>query len=281
MAAYGYTAVPGSARLKTRPRPAEGPLLELETLDPAAPAGRWVGEDWLGRTVVRAEAVFVLLDVYDRLALDQEPEEQALYGHLYRLALGEERNFCRVSRRELCARTRLSDRRLGKALAGLVKKGHVRLVERDKRGTLYRVMLPHEVFAEPDRDAVHFPGRDRQAAPAEGLARRPRGAAAHTPVGRGKPKSRSIPYKYDRLLDHSSIGALAASFLAAFGGGRGRSQADLLEEILGRLEEGDSLEQVAEDLAAFGRELPKKTPISELSRFVAKRRVAREDGGGR
>ena len=41
--------------------------------------------------MVRHRYVPVLLDVYDRLALEQEAPEQALYGHIYRLALANER----------------------------------------------------------------------------------------------------------------------------------------------------------------------------------------------
>src|SRR5437762_1874971 len=114
--ARGYTPIPGSRDLKTQPRPTHGAVAELEAIDPAAMAGRTVHGEWLARTTIRDRYVPVLLDVFDRLALDLEPEEQALYLHLYRLALGDERNHCRATRDELRRRTRMSDRRLGKAL---------------------------------------------------------------------------------------------------------------------------------------------------------------------
>lgn len=276
MTSYGYTPVPGSADLVTRPRPEQGPVAELEALDPAAPGGRHLGGEWLGRAVVRAGHVPVLLDVYDRLALDQEPEEQALYGHLYRLALGEERNWCRVSRRELCTRTRLSDRRLGKALAGLVAKGHVRLMERDKRGTLYRVRLPHEVFGEPDHDHVQFPGAGaakRAPAPAAAAPRQAAAAAAGRKPEARPPAKRAAQTlgSNDTLSKSQTVGEVAAAFVERFGEGRGRSRAEVVEEVLGLLEDGYSLAEAQEALLAFGAKAPRQTPLSELGRFLVRR----------
>lgn len=312
MTSYGYTPVPGSDRLKTRPVGA-GPAAELEALDPAVASGRMVEGEWLARCVVRDRFVPVLWDVYDRLALDQEAHEQAVYGHLWRLALGEERNWCRVSLKELQQRTKLSERRLNKALAGLVAKGHLRLVERDRRGTLYRVMLPHEVFGEPDGDVVHMPrprpgtGGGTSAAPAgasgnaprpapnvgtarasaatsasESTARGAGGARESSPSGgaaeatgrhgpaSARPRSRKIGHDSDTLLDSSSIGALARSFVERFGEGPGRTREDVVEEILGLLEDGVALADAASKLAAFGKAAPRRTPLSELKRFLAR-----------
>jgi hypothetical protein len=247
-----------------------------------------VAGEWLARTVVRERYVPVLLDVYDRLALEQSALEQALYGHLYRLALGDERNWCRVSRRELGQRTRLSERRLGKALAGLVDRGHIRLVQRDRRGTLYRVVLPHEVFGEAAPDAVHVARRapgaaDKKSAPWPATpSRAPAPTSAKTSAKTG-PRKREPPplpraiaapdrphkaYKKSSPLDPSSVGSLAASFIARFSERPGRSRAEVVEEILGRLEEGQSLEETAVELERFGSKAPKATPISELARFL-------------
>lgn len=343
MTSYGYTRVPGSDRLRTQPVGA-GPAAELESLDPATPTGRLVEGEWLSRCLVRDRYVPVLLEVYDRLALDQEAIEQAVYGHLYRLALADERNWCRVALKELQQRTRLSERRLNKALSGLVEKGHVRLVERDRRGTLYRVMLPHEVFGEPDHDTVHMPrskgpaaqaqlasaraplaakgvvgpaaaqtepppsddnpaqddgakaaeaprrrdGRQAQA-PAKGseppsrLAAGTRGGEVALQTARVATQSRPAPASRRRaaghtprdsntLLDSSSIGTLAGAFLERFGERPGRTKADVVEEILGRLEEGAALPEVARALEAFGRKAPKATPVSDLARFLERQR---------
>lgn len=293
MTSYGYTPVPGSERLKTRPVGA-GPAAELEALDPAAATGRVVEGEWLARCVVRDRFVPVLLDVYDRLALDQDANEQAVYGHLWRLSLADERNWCRVPLKELQQRTRLSERRLNKALAGLVAKGHVRLVERDRRGTLYRVMLPHEVFREPDGDTVHMPRPKAGVEPAarpqpvpqqppkpapEPVAPAPAPAEplspARTPRAKGPRKDRrgKSGYGNNTLLDSQSIGALARSFVERFGESPGRTREDVVEEILGLLEEGRTLQEAARDLAAFGGAAPKRTPLSELKRFVARQRA--------
>lgn len=296
MTSYGYTAVPGSERLKTRPVGA-GPAAELEALDPAVATGRMVEGEWLARCVVRDRFVPVLLDVYDRLALDQDANEQALYGHLWRLSLADERNWCRVSLKELQQRTRLSERRLNKALAGLVAKGHVRLVERDRRGTLYRVMLPHEVFQEPDGDVVHMP-RPRAApmkpspsqegpsphrttsSPTPQPPVPPRKASSPPPPPTPQPSAVSPPPsaprapkkgdRFDTLLDSTTVGTLARSFVERFGEAPGRTRAEVVEEILGLLEDGCSLPEAAEKLAAFGRGSPKRTPLSELRRYLSR-----------
>src|SRR5688572_29556885 len=108
----GYTPIPGSGLV-----PRDPALADIEDEDRAKLTAREVGGLSLGRVVVRGATLPVVLDVFDRLALDQEPEELAVYLHLYRLAVGDERNFCRVSRAELERRVRMSQLRLGKALA--------------------------------------------------------------------------------------------------------------------------------------------------------------------
>jgi hypothetical protein len=270
----------------------------LEASERAVPVAREIAGEHLARTLVREGYVPVLTDVYDRLALSQEAPEQALYGHLYRLALGDDRNFCRVSKSDLMARTRLSERRLLKALAGLVTKGHVSLVHRDRRGTLYRVHLPHEVFREgaddrviiagekprrraaragpidaepfasvprlPDRAAPQAAERASEAAVDTGSARPP--AAAHArpaPLGGGDSRA----FATDSLQKCTTVASLAAAFCAGHGG-PGRDAESVLEEILGRLEDGRTLFEVAEELTLFARKAPRKVPITELARFL-------------
>ncbi len=280
-----YTAVPGSSALTTQ-RAGTSRAHALEQQDAATPVGARIGDVWLAQTLVRAHYIPVLEDVYDRLALDQEAEEQATYGHLYRLALGDERNFCRVSRRQLSQRTRMSDRRLGKALAGLVAKKHIALIERDRSGTLYRVFLPHEVFREAVPDAV-LSVRERKktrtarpdAKPIAGnLPSEARAASVAlepaTPSSETS-KIETIGGEKDRVSKSNSndapaftIGTVAARYLERRGGADGRSH--VVEEILGRLEEGISLQEIDAELAHFAHSAPKKTPLKELARFLSR-----------
>ncbi len=266
MTKYGYTPVPGSAHLKTRANDANETLATLEDHDPGALFGQEVGGHWLARATVRSRYVAVLEDVYDRLALAQDAMEQCVYGHLYRLAYGAEQNFCRVSRRELSTRTQLSDRRLGKALAGLVDKKHVALVQRDRRGTLYRVFLPHEVFAEPDHDAV-ITVRRRRTAPAP----KPPAPKPPAPDKRAPGPVADTPQKKQGTKNVDlTLGALVRAAVDEHGESPGRSRAEVLEAVLDRLEGGVPLAQVQRDLARFYRLAPRRVPIAELARYAAK-----------
>jgi hypothetical protein len=202
----GYTPIPGSAEV-----------------------GRARSEQKPKRVAVLREFVAVPLDVFDRVALDLEPEELALYLQLARLAWADGVDRCRVSRAELERRMRMSQLRLGKSLAGLVEKGHVALLDRNREGTLYRVDLP-------------------------GHHHRPRSTNAPKPAV-------AIP-------SVASVGELARRFLEEGGAGRGRSADDVVEEILALVEDGRSLADIERALARFRVEAPKKTPIAELSRFL-------------
>ncbi|MCP4504652.1 MAG: hypothetical protein GY822_32510 [Deltaproteobacteria bacterium] len=153
---HGYVNIPGSASLKTQKRSEQGDIAEVEAIDMGSPFAREVRGEWLANTLVRASFVAIPDDVFDRLLPTQAPLEQVLYLHLLRLCLAKERNFCRASRRELAERCQLSDRRLGAALAGLVDKDHIRLVDRNRKGTLYRVCFPHEVFGESAPASLHM-----------------------------------------------------------------------------------------------------------------------------
>jgi hypothetical protein len=202
----GYTAIPGSA---------------------AIPRG--AGGDKPRRVAVLREFVAVPLDVFDRVALDLEPEELALYLQLARLAWADGVDRCRVSRAELERRVHMSQLRLGKALAGLVEKRHVALLDRNREGTLYRVDLPG-----------HAPRRASIA-----------------------PRPAAIP-----IPSVASVGELARKFLEDVGEGRGSSPDEVVEEILALVEDGKSLVEIERALARFRVEAPKRTPIAELSRFL-------------
>lgn len=135
---HGYTIIPGSAELRSSKDVVE----QLQVLE--AHDGRF-------HDVVRGEELYSCAkggfpdDVFTRLLPMQKPLEQLVYLHLLQRAVAHGRNFCRVSRSQLAQSCQLSPRRLGTALAGLVDADHVRLVDRNRKGTLYRVCLPHEV----------------------------------------------------------------------------------------------------------------------------------------
>jgi hypothetical protein len=108
----------------------------------------------LGAVRVRGGYAALPLDAFDRACAALEAEEQAAYLQLLRLSVGEGRNFCRVAKRDLAVRLRLSERRLLRVLDALVAKRFARPLDRDNRGTLWRVYLPREAFGEPLGDDV-------------------------------------------------------------------------------------------------------------------------------
>jgi hypothetical protein len=108
----------------------------------------------LGAVRVRSDFAPIPLDAFDRAASILEAEEQAAYLHLLRLSVGEGRNWCRLAKRDLMDRLRLSERRLLRVLAALVEKRFARPLHRDNRGTLWRVYLPREAAGQPLGDDV-------------------------------------------------------------------------------------------------------------------------------
>lgn len=164
---YYYKPVPGSKELTTSSAHDDDQLKAIEEDRPSdrpkdkgpqtpAPQRLYNGE-WLGGVEITSGAA-VPFEVFDALAPRQSPIEQAVYIHLFRLAYGNSRNFCRVGKRELATRARISDRRLNVALDGLVTKGHIRPMHRSTSGTLYRVFLPSEVSGEePEKGVVTGP----------------------------------------------------------------------------------------------------------------------------
>jgi len=88
-------------------------------------------------------------DVSDSLASQQTPAEQAVYHRLFRLSYGYNQNVCRVGMQALAAATNIASKKtIAKAIAGLVKQGHIaieQVASNDVRGTWYRVFLPQEI----------------------------------------------------------------------------------------------------------------------------------------
>jgi hypothetical protein len=87
--------------------------------------------------------------VSDILASQQTPAEQAVYHRLFRLSYGYNQNVCRVGMQALAAATNIASKKtIAKAIAGLVKKGHIAIVQEasnDVRGTWYQIFLPQEI----------------------------------------------------------------------------------------------------------------------------------------
>ncbi len=149
-AAY-HRGIRGSAALATAPLDAAPPAEALEAGDmrrlPFA-------DELLGAVRVRGSFAAIPLDAFDRACEALRAEEQAAYLHLLRLSVAEGRNWCRVRKRELLGRLRLSERRLLRVLDALVARRFARPLHRDNRGTLWRVYLPREAFGERLGDDV-------------------------------------------------------------------------------------------------------------------------------
>ncbi|HET8539419.1 MAG TPA: hypothetical protein VFL83_06060 [Anaeromyxobacter sp.] len=147
-----YRGVRGSAALATRALAA--PATAAEALAPGEMRRVPFAGELLGAVRVRGAYAALPLEAFDRACAALEAEEQAAYLHLLRLSVAEGRNFCRIAKRDLAARLRLSERRLLRVLDALVARGFARPLDRDNRGTLWRVYLPREAFGEPLGDDV-------------------------------------------------------------------------------------------------------------------------------
>ncbi len=147
-----YRGVRGSAAIATRALRAPAPA--PEALEPGEMRRVPFAGELVGAVRVRSAFAAIPLDVFDRASALLEAEEQAAYLHLLRLSVAEGRNFCRVAKKDLMERLRLSERRLLRVLAALAEKRFVRPLDRDNRGTLWRVFLPREAAGEPLGDDV-------------------------------------------------------------------------------------------------------------------------------
>src|SRR5512138_2571510 len=147
-----YRGVRGSAALATHA--VGGVTTTPEALEPGEMRRVAFAGELLGAVRVRTGFAAIPLDVFDRASAELEAEEQAAYLHLLRLSIGEGRNWCRAAKKDLMERLRLSERRLLRVLAALVEKRYARPLDRDNRGTLWRVYLPREVAGDPVGDDV-------------------------------------------------------------------------------------------------------------------------------
>jgi len=228
-----YRGVRGSAALATRPLHAEAP--PPESLEPGEMRRVPFAGELVGAVRVRAGFAAIPLDAFDRACADLEAKEQAAYLHLLRLSVAEGRNWCRLAKRELMDRLRLSERRLLRVLGALVEKRYVRPLHRDNRGTLYRVYLPREAAGEPLGEDV-LVGRAADLRVVRGGAQTPSATAA-APLATPPPAARPRTVATEAALGR----ALAAA--------RGRTEpegvAAALREIRELLGEGQSPERIA------------------------------------
>lgn len=244
-----YQGVRGSAALPTAPLdPAAVPA---EALAPGEMRRLPFAGELLGAARVRGSFAAIPLDAFDRAAEALEAEEQAAWLQLLRLSYGEGRNWARAGKRELMARLRLSERRLLRVLDALVRKGFVRPLHRDNRGTLWRVALVREALGEPAGDDVLL-GRAApapvDAPPPDGHARRPRVPSAGTTLDAKSP----LP---GPLLRPASAREreLARRLVAARGQEGDEALAAALREVRELVEEGQSPARIEAAVEAVRR----------------------------
>ena len=240
-----YTPVKGSEDLRTKRSAPE--VIALENAERAERVSLRVKGIELSQVFIREANVPVLLDVFDRLALEQDPLEQTLYLHLYRLSFVYDRNFCRVPKRELMTRIQCTERRFNKILAGLVAKKHVALIDRNRKGTLYRVFLPNEIFGQ----------RAQSKSKTKTLVEASAEETHHKRKTTKKVEYKDVP---------QSAGAIVAEFHERFG--EKRRHDDILEEVFEHLSQGVSLISIRDALMRFGKDAPKETPISALADWL-------------
>jgi hypothetical protein len=100
-------------------------------------------------SMVNIRSNFTKLDnnVSDYLNPLQTTTEQSIYNRLYRLSVGWGKNYCRVKSSSLMTACNIKDSRtLNAAIDGLITKGHIQLVNRNNKGSLYRVLFPGEIL---------------------------------------------------------------------------------------------------------------------------------------
>ncbi len=265
-----YRGVRGSATLATRPLHA-----------PAAPEALEPGEmrrvpfagELLGAVRVRAGFAPIPLDAFDRACAVLEAEEQAAYLHLLRLSLGEGRNWCRLAKRELMDRLRLSERRLLRVLAALVEKRFARPVHRDNRGTLWRVYLPREAAGEPLGDDVLVgragelrlvPTTISSANAVEHSAVHPEpfgSGAASSPFAQGERSRRATTASRPRAVPTEA--ALARALAAARGRADPEGVAAALREVKDLLAEGQRPDRIAAGIETVRRRTARAAQAGE------------------
>ncbi|HET7754687.1 MAG TPA: hypothetical protein VFK85_12330 [Anaeromyxobacteraceae bacterium] len=246
-----YQPIQGSARLATAPLEASPELARAEAL--AAGDMRRVpfeGE-LVGAARVRGRCAAIPLDAFDSAGARLEPEEQGAYFQLLRLSYAEGRNFCRLPKRELVARLGTSERRLHRIVDGLVRKGFVKLLHRDNRGTAFRVYLPREAAGEPGDDVVLGVVRGEAVEPARATV--PAIPARATLPARATVPARAADPARAIALGDARTRSLAAALADARGSVDAGAIAAALREISDLVADGATPRQVEAAIRAVAR----------------------------
>jgi hypothetical protein len=217
-----YQPIEGSARLATAPLSASPELARAEALDAGDMRRVSFDGELVGAARVAGRCAAIPLDAFDSVGAQLEPEEQGAYFQLLRLSYAEGRNFCRVAKRDLVRRLGTSERRLHRIVDGLVRKGFIRLLHRDNRGTAFRVYLPREaardagddfslgVVCGPEStcaDSSRAPVRRQTATP-----RPPRAPPAGPPIPLGDARTRSLAAALAQARGSVGDEGIAAAF---------------------------------------------------------------------
>jgi hypothetical protein len=92
-------------------------------------------------------------DVSDKLSLKLNPYEDVIYNKLYRLSLGEGRNYCQIGYGGIIEVTGLKCTRTVKiAIENLIEKKYIARIniddkDRKGKGTLYRIFMASEIIS--------------------------------------------------------------------------------------------------------------------------------------
>ncbi|HUT52895.1 MAG TPA: hypothetical protein VM658_05850 [bacterium] len=269
---YYYKAVPGSRELVTSSSAGDELLHEIEVAsgEGLAPLREYCGE-WLGGARF-GSGICVPAAVFDALAPRETPVEQAVYLHLFRLSYGEGRNWCRAGKRDLMQRARLSDRRLNVALDGLVRKGHVKPLHRNTKGTLYRVYLPSEVLSGRSEDGLELGQKIETRRPAADEG----GRAGRSGAGR-RERPLESPLNEERFADVSGkaptgpgVGEMAEWFFSAKGlKPKARDRQMTVTVLTGLLEDGFSRQEVRAAVEWYVAHHPEEATLDRLPYHIA------------
>lgn len=246
-----YQPIEGSARLATAPLAASPQLSRAEAL--AAGDMRRVpfDGDLLGAARVRGRCAAIPLEAFDAAGTRLEPEEQGAYFQLLRLSYAEGRNFCRAPKRDLLARLGTTERRFHRIVDGLVRKGFLRLLHRDNRGTAYRVFLPREAAGQNGDDVllgvVCAEEPPQPGAPAAGARRAPPASSpSPTPRPAHAPPA-AIP------LGDARTRALAVALAEARGAADSEGISAALRDVADLVADGATPRQVEAAIRAVSR----------------------------
>jgi hypothetical protein len=294
-----YQPVKGSRELATRGLSDD----ELEGIeDPSFLKSRKPYRVYAGERLGKAEtrtgegAFNVPFDTFDSLASRLTPLEQAVYYQFLRLSLGEGKNFSRVGKRELTARTGISERRLLVALDGLVRKERIKPLHRNNSGTLYRVFMEGEepatgpkgqsLTAKTSRvsrrapeleGTTYYDDSPNNVARASGGAIKRKGAMARSKPS-PRPRSRPLesPLNEERFAGVSgarspgiSVGKIVKEFFRAQNRNPTSEEEDgATSEITSLLEDGYSREEVLAAVRWFSTHFPKEGSLARLPYYI-------------